>query len=626
MTIKHLWKVVLCVGLCAAVAPARVDAAFYTMSIQSIPAAGGKCVSAPNGQFAEGMHVLLWDCNAFLTQNLSYDDQTQELKFGSNCVEVLGQGVAGDPVGIGKCNGAVTQRWSMIANGDNYQVVGVNSLCLNITNGVIANATPLDLQPCVPNKAVELWALYQAGEASTAAQAGSPTGLGKPGAPDQTGNPAGNNAPGQTASASNPNSPGSDSSSPGGGSGPSSGGSGPTGGGSGPGGGGAGPALPGVIPILIGMLTPPPGTGNLLPPYPVPPMGPPPGNMNPPMDPGTTPASGGPPLTQNACGLSTDGQLVQVNTSMPPLDPSQPTDTGQYCVSGGPRNGQCGTVTLDTNSKTMQFCGNGVCTPPFTPDSKPPPGYSQPLFGIPDSSPVVPCPTSTTASHDPMGGLGPPMMDEKTGQPVYRPRPTGMPMASFPPQITTVAIPVPQTPPIGGASGTPTNDPKCKNVCHDCKAQHAGAPPKNTSPLHLKNKLASADSTVPMVPKQNDGALKLKSSGGTQMANANSNDSVPACESKPPYLPWGGHGSASITVSGGKPCGIGWHDTGATILDSMSVTSHPSHGSLTPKDQHMIIFTPTPGYKGQDSFMLSMREHNGGRKATLTVKVNVTIR
>jgi hypothetical protein len=81
-----------------------------------------------------------------------------------------------------------------------------------------------------------------------------------------------------------------------------------------------------------------------------------------------------------------------------------------------------------------------------------------------------------------------------------------------------------------------------------------------------------------------------------------------------------------ITVSGGQPCGIGWHDTGATILDSMSVTSHPSHGSLTPKDQHMIIFTPTPGYKGQDSFMLSMREHNGGRKATLTVKVNVTIR
>jgi hypothetical protein len=90
-------------------------------------------------------------------------------------------------------------------------------------------------------------------------------------------------------------------------------------------------------------------------------------------------------------------------------------------------------------------------------------------------------------------------------------------------------------------------------------------------------------------------------------------------------LPWGGHGSATITVSGGQPCGIGWHDTGATILDSMSVTSQPAHGSLRPQDQHLIIFAPAAGYKGQDSFTLSMREHNGGRSATLSVTVSVTI-
>jgi len=103
-----------------------------------------------------------------------------------------------------------------------------------------------------------------------------------------------------------------------------------------------------------------------------------------------------------------------------------------------------------------------------------------------------------------------------------------------------------------------------------------------------------------------------------------------ACKSSPPYLPWGGSGSATITVSGGQPCGIGWNDTpggpgGVTVIDSMSVTSPPSHGSLKPQDQHMIIFTPTAGYKGQDSFTLSMQEHNGGRTATLRVKVSVTI-
>lgn len=614
MTIPHAWKAVVCLGLFAAIAPARVDAASYNMSIQSVSAAGGKCVSAPNGQFAEGMHVLVWDCNAFLTQNLSYDDQTQELKFGANCIQVLGQGKADDPVGIGKCSGAVTQRWSMIASGDSYQVVGANSLCLNITNAVIANGTPLDLQPCVPNKAVELWALYQAGDASTA-QASTPAGGMQPGADNQASNAASNNAPGQTASASDPNSPGN--------------GSSPGGGGSGPGGGGGGPAMPGVIPILIGLLTPPPdgfGQPNGLPLPPYPPMDP--ANPNPPMDPATTPASGGTPLTQNACGLSSDGQLVQVNTTMPPVDPNQPTDTGQYCVSGGPQNGQCGTVTLDTNTQTMQFCGSGVCTPPTPPGSQPPPGYSQLLFGIPDSSPVLPCPTSTTASHDPMGGLGPPMMDQKTGQPVYKPHPGGSQMASLPIPAISVALPVPQ--------GQPSTPNVCQpktgstpNVCQpkQAKPKDPCAPPKS-SPVNLRKKLASNDPNMPMAPNKNNGPLKLKPTpGGTQMANANPTVSVPACESKPPYLPWGGHGSASITVSGGKPCGIGWHDTGATILDSMSVTSQPSCGTLTPKDQHVIVYTPHAGCKSnRDSFMLSMREHNGGRRATLTVKVDVTIR
>jgi hypothetical protein len=141
---------------------------------------------------------------------------------------------------------------------------------------------------------------------------------------------------------------------------------------------------------------------------------------------------------------------------------------------------------------------------------------------------------------------------------------------------------------------------------------------------------------APTPPTPNAAPLNLKPK--TQMAIAapnpsdqtNQSTSVPACSSKPPYLPWGGQGSATIMVSGGQPCGVGWHDTpggpgGVTVLDSMSVSSPPSHGTLRPQDQHVIIFTPTPGYKGQDSFTLSMQEHNGGRHATLSVNVSVTI-
>jgi Ricin-type beta-trefoil lectin domain len=159
----------------AAFAPAGVAAATYQMTVKSVPEAGGKCVSAPNGQLVEGMRVFIWDCNAPLAKTLVYDDQTQQLKFGANCLEVLGPGSARDVIGIGSCNGNVTQRWSMVPNKDNYQIIGINSLCLDISNGVTADGTPLDLAVCAPNNNAEVWTLLQASDAaanpSTPAQA-----------------------------------------------------------------------------------------------------------------------------------------------------------------------------------------------------------------------------------------------------------------------------------------------------------------------------------------------------------------------------------------------------------------------------------------------------------------------
>lgn len=272
-----------------------------------------------------------------------------------------------------------------------------------------------------------------------------------------------------------------------------------------------------------------------------------------------------------------------------------------------------------------------------------------------------------------MGGLGPPPNPPANNPPA----PGGTTTALLPPQGPPIYIPVP-------GPGAPPNvchpkpqsvpgnvcHPKPGNVCHptpQSSGTNSGTgtkivdkwdtpkPPSGGSTGVISggscdtkdgvttctdlqgrkctSKTGSCDPASQQMsgtPPPPSGPLSLKQKPGTQVANVCNPkiqmSSVPACESKPPYLPWGGHGSATITVLGGKPCGIGWHDTGATILDSMSVASSPSHGSLKPKDQHMIIFTPAPGYKGQDSFTLSMREHNSGRRATLTVKVSVTIR
>lgn len=205
-----------------------------------------------------------------------------------------------------------------------------------------------------------------------------------------------------------------------------------------------------------------------------------------------------------------------------------------------------------------------------------------------------------------MEGLGPP-----PDQPAYNPPAPGVTTTALLPPQGPIYVPIPVTPP---------------NVCHP-KPQSVPGNVCHPKPGNVCNPKASNPCNP--APPPPSAPLSLKQKPGTQVAklrDPNSQMSVPACESKSPYLPWGGTGSATITVTGGKPCSVGWHDTGATVLDSMSVTSQPSHGSLTPRDQHQIIFTPAPGYKGTDSFMLSMQEHNRGRRATLQVKVNVTIR
>jgi hypothetical protein len=187
----------------------------------------------------------------------------------------------------------------------------------------------------------------------------------------------------------------------------------------------------------------------------------------------------------------------------------------------------------------------------------------------------------------------------------------------------------------------------------DTKPQPAGTAVMNSGTCHLdqstgirtckdtqgrtcttKASFCDPAKSAQAAPPPPSGPLKLKQQPGTQqLAKLDEPKtptapaaSIPACESKAPYLPWGGQGTASITVSGGKPCGVGWHDTGATILENITVSSRPAHGTVTPKNKNEVIFTPTPGYTGQDSFMLRMQERNGGRRATLTVRVTVTIR
>jgi hypothetical protein len=363
--------------------------------------------------------------------------------------------------------------------------------------------------------------------------------------------------------------------------------------------------------------------------------------------PPTTMAAANPnPCTKTTCsaGMYCEVQTVQSDLGPPPEEAAKAA-----AGLGPPPQEQAATPTAGLGPPPQEQTATptaGLGPPPNSPAAPPPAGPSSPGTAMLPPPTVVPVPISPPAQPPP-ARYNPPNVCNPT--PPAPPKPGNVcnptPAAASKPgnicnptgnagQQTAAA---PQNGP-GSAPTARMNSGECHTangqttctdaVGHSCTTTGGFCDPTNPQQ-------GTSNTAAPGIPpKPNAGPLKLKPS--TQIASAgqpcnqkNQTSSVPACESKPPYLPWGGTGSAMITVSGGKPCGVGWHDTpggpgGVTVLDSMTVASQPSHGSAASQG-HSVIYTPAPGYKGQDAFTLSMQEHNGGRSATLRVKVSVTI-
>src|SRR5579862_9994264 len=168
MKLYRIGNVVLFAILCAMAAPGGARADTMRMIIQSDPDAGGKCLNVSNGQLTEGMPVQIADCTATPAQVFVYDEQNQTLTFGGDCVESTGAGNPQDGIGLGSCNGAASQRWSIVQAQDFYKVVGLNGLCLDIGHGAMNNGTPLNIYTCADGDPVQLWALVEAPPANAA--------------------------------------------------------------------------------------------------------------------------------------------------------------------------------------------------------------------------------------------------------------------------------------------------------------------------------------------------------------------------------------------------------------------------------------------------------------------------
>ena len=146
----------------AALVPASVEADSLRMVIQSHTDMGAKCIDIPYSQFVVGMRLQMWECNSTSAQTFTYDAQAQTLKIGSMCVESWGRGDPQDAVGLGACNGSANQHWRMVANGDYYQIIGINNRCLELRYGLNHSGAALDIQDCDAGKPWRLWALFEA--------------------------------------------------------------------------------------------------------------------------------------------------------------------------------------------------------------------------------------------------------------------------------------------------------------------------------------------------------------------------------------------------------------------------------------------------------------------------------
>jgi hypothetical protein len=326
----------------------------------------------------------------------------------------------------------------------------------------------------------------------------------------------------------------------------------------------------------------------------------------------------------SASAAPAGGIVVSADTSSTPPAPAQ-----SEMAALGPPQEQAATSMA------------GLGPPPDSPATPIPAGPSS----SGNSSTAMVTPPAAVPAPPAFPAMQPPTASYKSGSNVCNPTPPAPPKPgnvctpSTPSTAgntaqQTAAVPPqnPQSPPTARVNSGECHTVNGQTICTDASGNSCTTTAGFCDPAVPQTTKTAA---APTPPAPNAAPLQLKPP--TQMASAaqpcspkSQTASVPACSSKPPYLPWGGTGSATITVSGGQPCGVGWHDTpggpgGVTVLDSMTVSSPPSHGSLKPRDQHVIIFSPASGYKGQDSFTLSMQEHNGGRRATLSVKVSVTI-
>ena len=134
----------------AAQAPA---AAFF---LQVSPQGGGRCVTLPSRQSAQGQTLEMQDCNNSPSQMFTYDRANMHLRTGGLCVDA-DDGQPGTVVKLSPCDGKANQAWKIEQKDTFVKLIGINGLCFDIRYGSTSAGALLQVWDCGDAEPNQLW-------------------------------------------------------------------------------------------------------------------------------------------------------------------------------------------------------------------------------------------------------------------------------------------------------------------------------------------------------------------------------------------------------------------------------------------------------------------------------------
>jgi len=83
---------------------------------------------------------------------------------------------------------------------------------------------------------------------------------------------------------------------------------------------------------------------------------------------------------------------------------------------------------------------------------------------------------------------------------------------------------------------------------------------------------------------------------------------------------------AAITVSSGSNCGFSLNASSQVAFERTQIVARPKHGTASPRSGAGVTYKSASGYKGEDSFVISITGRGSSGPGTATIKVRVTVK